>query len=163
MTNDRNSLIVCPSLPEEEASISRAWKCLENVVNVMGSEQTLELATSLAKVFGRHQNDEVDVDWITFSKGRAISIILKGIIKKVQIGEDNDSFHQTFWVGWNYEEIYYFGQKLVRWNRLMERLWLDRLFARKGPLDTVKMIVILNDAVARWDAWDTRLEDALDV
>jgi hypothetical protein len=145
-----------PPTNDENAKIATAWNCLEAVTRAMGDEQVMELLKVKTMCWQDIREWYPTAHALTFAEGRALERIRAGIEKKLSIGTDNDTFHfsrSPVDGDRGREAAYDFGQKLVRWNSMMEGKALNRLFNRKGPLQHEMFLPILAAAGTAHDSW----------
>ena len=141
----------------EQISINRAILAIESVSDAMGKEPLAEFQMASIRILaGFMMDDPKD----PFASLRASALTARqtyrGIIKKRGIGEDNDVFHKDDMFVDEAQAAYEFGQKLVRWNRLLELRFLDRMLKRKGPLSDQPLDEVCLAAIAAADAWSER-------
>jgi hypothetical protein len=144
-----------PPTQHEVDRIELAWGVLEAVTAAMGAEQEYELLKVQTLVFQQVHEWGPEGYASLLAKAMMMSMVRDGIRKKIEVGEDNDTFYRA---GLNpgFSEAHELGQKLVRWNRLIERRLLDRLLARKGPLEPLRVLVILDAAHQAARSWEAR-------
>lgn len=141
----------------EAYSIDLAFQTLEVIAEHMSDETLAELHEVRARIFGHlRDNDPANPDVILLSTALTVRQIYLGIKGKREIGEDNDTFHRSGMYFPSAEAAYEYGQKLVRWNRLLELGWLDRLLARKGPLTQIRPDDVCSYADSALTAWTER-------
>lgn len=154
--------IIAPT-HDEVRRIAAGWACLEAVAHAIGAEQSAELVRVKVACWQDIQAWFPKAYALTLAECRAMYEIRAGIEKKLLIGADNDTFHYSRDPSGRdrgRELAYEFGQKLVRWNRLMERRFLDRLFNRMGPVEPDKLLLILGATEDSHQSWWKRYLDA---
>ena len=154
-----------PPTEGENARIETAWSCLEAVTRAMGDQQVRELLQVKTMCWQDIREWYPAAYAFTFAEGRTLQRISAGIEKKLSIGTDNDTFHfsrSPVEGDRGREAAYDFGQKLVRWNTLIENNWFNRLLNRKSPLQHEKFLLILAAVGTAHDAWWKRYSASAD-
>lgn len=144
---------------KEVESIDLAFIRLEDVCAAMSDDQLGELHAIRAQVFGSLQSKVPDdQNLVLNATGVAVREIYLGIVRKREIGPDNDTFHRDRMLTPATQKAYEFGQKLVRWNRLMERHMISRLFGRRGPLSSMPIDEDCQSAISSLSSWLARID-----
>lgn len=120
-----------PTEPEAR-SIESAFDALEGICAAMSDEQLLELHMIRAEIF-KYLRDGGHTDSLN-ATALTVREVYNGILKKREVGADDNWFQKNSVLSPSVEKAYIFGQKLVRWNRLLELRFWDRLLGRSGPL-----------------------------
>lgn len=150
---------------QEMSAITTAWECLDAIARAMGSPQKLELLKVKTLCWQDVRHWFPPDHALTLAECRAIREIETGIKRKLEIGADNDTFHYSRSPrdgDRGREAAYDFGQKLVRWNALIEHRFFDRLLNRKGPLQSDELLIILRGSNTAFANWWGRYRDAID-
>ena len=148
---------------DEVRRMAAGWACLEAVTHAIGTEQSAELVRIKVACWQDIRDWFPEAYALTLAECRAMREIRAGIEKKLIVGADNDTFHYSrdpSGKDRGRELAYEFGQKLVRWNRLMERRFIDRLLNRRGPVEADKLLLILVAADSSYQSWWNRYLDA---
>lgn len=139
--------------------IESAWTCLESITHAMSTVQEIELAR-IRNLYFQELSHKINLDLSPIlAKCLTMKSIREGIEKKLVVGADNDNFHfhlNTAERSYAEEQAYNFGQKLVRWNNLLERRFFDRILNRKGPLEPDRLLIVLNASNTAFCKWYDR-------
>jgi hypothetical protein len=122
---------------DEARVIDEGLEAIQLAATELGDQVTFDLLKVRTQIWQELRTDNQPAensDSLRSAAAQTIRFAYAGMLKKREIGEDNDTFYRTGLYRSEIEAAYRLGQEMVRYNRLIELSFWNKIRGRKGPI-----------------------------